>query len=260
MMPRVLVIIPAFNESESIASVLEALHKEEPGYDVVVVDDGSSDNTAAIVRASGYAQLVRLPFNLGIGSAMQTGYKYALRGGYDVAVQCDADGQHPVHQIRLLVDRLAEGDVDLVIGSRYVADTDYRPSFSRRVGKSFLSRLVDSVVGGGITDTTSGFRAANRAVIETFAQYYPDDYPEAEALVIVYKRGLRSKEISVDMKPRQGGRSSINWRRAVYYIVKVSLAVFIGVFKKITRTGGHGPARHPEGTADSPVSNSEGKR
>lgn len=242
-MPRVLIIIPAYNEAETIGTVLAALAEHVPECDVLVIDDGSVDGTSGVVRASGRSGLVRLPYNLGIGSAMQTGYKYALREGYDMAIQCDADGQHPVHQIPLLVERLSEGDVDLVIGSRYVADTDYVPSLGRRVGKSLLSRLVDSIVGGGITDTTSGFRAANRAVIELFARHYPDDYPEAEVLVSVYKHGLRSREISVDMKPRQGGQSSINTWRALYYIVKVSLAIFIGTFKKITYPkGGTGNA------------------
>lgn len=245
-MSRVLVIIPAFNESETIADVVESVRTQTPGYDVLVVDDGSSDDTAAIARRAG-ANLIQLPYNMGIGSTVQTGYRYALQEGYDIAVQCDADGQHPVHQIKRIVAAVEEGKADLVIGSRYVADSDYRPSFSRRVGKSLLSRLVNSVTGGGITDTTSGFRAMNRDVIGLFAQYYPDDYPEAEALVTVYKSGLKAVEVPVDMLQRQGGVSSISPRRAAYYIVKVSLAIFIGVFKKITRApeslGTHRPAK-----------------
>lgn len=233
-MPRVLVIIPAYNESETIAEVVQSVRTQTPGYEVVVIDDGSADDTAAIARRAG-ANLIRLPYNMGIGSAMQTGYRYALQEGYDIAVQCDADGQHPVHQIERLVTLVGEGKADLVIGSRYVADTDYHPSFSRRVGKSLLSRLVSSVTGGGITDTTSGFRAMNTDVLALFAQHYPDDYPEAEALVTLYKNGLKAVEVPVDMLQRQGGISSISPRRAIYYIVKVSLAIFIGVFKKITR-------------------------
>ena len=235
-MARVLIIVPAYNESESIGDVLATLAREAPEYDVVVVNDGSPDTTGDVVRASGTADLIRLPYNLGIGAAMQTGYKYALRQGYDIAVQCDADGQHPVHQIPKIVARVEDGTADLIIGSRYVADTDYQPSLMRRIGKSLLSRLVDSVVGGGVTDTTSGFRAGNRAVIAAFAHHYPDDYPEAEALVLLHKRGLRSAEVPVDMQPRQGGVSSINPRRALYYIIKVSLAIFIGVFKKVAHT------------------------
>lgn len=230
-MPRVIVIIPAFNEAETIASVLTKMDEETPDYDLLVVDDGSDDRTAEAVNSTGVAELIRLPFNLGIGGAMQTGYKYALRGGYDIAVQCDADGQHPTDRIKDLVARVEAGDADIIIGSRYVADTNYTPSMSRRVGKSLLSRFVDAIVGGGITDTTSGFRAANREVIALFARHYPDDYPEPETLVILHKAGLRAAEIPVEMLPRQGGETSIDPRKAVYYMVKVCLAIFINIFR-----------------------------
>ncbi len=238
MKSRVLVIIPAYNESETIASVLENLKSHVPDYDVVVIDDGSHDDTASAVTGHDGVALVRLPYNLGIGAAMQTGYKYAVRQGYDIAIQCDADGQHPVEEIAHLVERLEQGNCDMVIGSRYVADTDYRPSFSRRVGKSLLSRLVNAVVGGGITDTTSGFRAANRKVFSLFAQHYPEDYPEAEALVILHKSGLKAVEIPVNMSPRQGGTTSIKPRKAAYYMVKVALAIFVDLFRKYTKAEG----------------------
>ena len=230
-MARVLIIIPAFNESEAISDVLVALREKTPEYDVVVVNDGSTDNTSEVVLRHPGVNLIQLPYNMGIGSTVQTGYKYAVANGYDIAVQCDADGQHPVHQLPKIVQGVIDGRGDMIIGSRYVEDTDYVPSFFRRVGKSLLSRIVDSVVGGGVTDTTSGFRAMNRAVFSTFARMYPDDYPEAEALVIMHKHGLKAVEVPVDMQPRQGGESSINPRRAAYYIVKVSLAILIGVIK-----------------------------
>lgn len=234
--PSVLVIIPAYNEQATIGHVLESLREHAPDYDVLVIDDGSKDDTARIVRQYPNTILVRLPYNMGIGTTMQTGYLYAYRNGYDIAVQCDADGQHPVHQMDRIVGRVANGDADMVIGSRYVTDTEYVPGLLRRLGKSLLSRLVDSVVGGGITDTTSGFRAMNRKVLEVFTRYYPDDYPEAEAIVILARNGLKPIEVSVDMSQRQGGVSSINFSRAVYYLVKVSLAIFIGTFKRITGT------------------------
>lgn len=230
-MPKVLIIIPAYNESEAISGVLTALAECTPDYDVLVVNDGSTDNTVDVVKRHKGVHLVQLPYNMGIGITVQTGYKYAVQHGYDIAVQCDADGQHPVHQLPKIVQGVIDGKGDMIIGSRYVADSDYVPSFFRRVGKSLLSRIVDSVVGGGITDTTSGFRAMNRAVFSTFARTYPDDYPEAEALVIMHKHGLKAVEIPVDMQPRQGGESSINPRRAAYYIVKVSLAILIGMLK-----------------------------
>jgi hypothetical protein len=161
-----------------------------------------------------------------------------LRNAYDVAVQCDADGQHPVDRIRDLVAHVEAGDADVIIGSRYVSDTNYAPSVSRRVGKSILSRMVDAIVGAGITDTTSGFRAANRKAIELFARHYPEDYPEPETLVILHKSGLRAAELAVEMRPRQGGRTSISPRRAGYYMLKVGLAIFIDIFRKFTRTAG----------------------
>ncbi|MBI5094228.1 MAG: glycosyltransferase family 2 protein [Candidatus Hydrogenedentes bacterium] len=235
MEPRVLIIIPAYNEEDSIGNVLQSIRDHCPEYDVVVIDDGSADATAQIVGRFENVALVRLPYNLGIGASVQTGYKYAMQEGYDIAVQCDADGQHPVDRIPSLVARVTAGDADLIIGSRYVAESAYKPSLGRRVGKSILSRLVDAVVGGGITDTTSGFRAANRKVIATFAKYYPDDYPEAEALVIVHKSGLKAAETAVEMNPRQGGRTSIRLLHAVYYMIKVALAIFIDVFRKFTK-------------------------
>ncbi len=228
---RVLVILPAYNEEEAIGPVLARLRAELPGYDVVVIDDGSTDRTADIVRATPGVTLLRLPYNLGIGGAMQTGYKYAARHRYDVAVQCDSDGQHPIARIPELVARVARGDADLAIGSRYVADTGYRPSLTRRIGKSLLSRWIDLCIGGGITDTTSGFRAANRGVIQLFARTYPEDYPEPEALVILHRHGLRAAEVPVVMQARQGGRSSIRVLHAGYYMVKVGLAVFIDLFR-----------------------------
>jgi hypothetical protein len=182
---------------------------------------------------------VALPFNLGIGGAMQTGYKFALRNGYDIAVQCDADGQHPADEIARLVARIEDGTADVVIGSRYVAKSEYRPSLSRRIGKSLLSRWINLFIGGGITDTTSGFRAMNRAAIAIVARSYPEDYPEPEVLVILHKHGLRTVEIPVTMHPRQGGVTSIRAHGAVYYMIKVGLAIVIDLFRQ------YAPARRP---------------
>jgi glycosyltransferase involved in cell wall biosynthesis len=229
---RVLVVIPAYNEEATIGNVIGQVRAALPSADILVVDDGSRDRTRAIVRHSGEAVLLALPFNLGIGGAMQTGYKYAARNGYDIAVQCDADGQHPAGEIPRLIARIEDGTADVVIGSRYVADSGYTPTLIRRIGKSLLSRWIDFFIGGGITDTTSGFRAMNRAAIRVVAESYPEDYPEPEVLVILHKQGLKTVEIPVTMHPRQGGISSIRPHGAAYYMVKVGLAVFIDLFRK----------------------------
>jgi glycosyltransferase involved in cell wall biosynthesis len=240
LMSRVLVIIPAYNEEATITGVIARIRDNNPDYDIVVVNDGSTDRTAELVRAAPGAALLDLPFNLGIGGGMQTGYKYALRYGYDIAVQCDADGQHPVEKIPALIARIEDGTADVIIGSRYVADTSYTPSLSRRIGKSLLSRWVDFLIGGGITDTTSGFRAVNRRAIAVVANTYPEDYPEPEVLVILHKHGLKTAEIPVEMQPRQGGVTSIRPMSAVYYMTKVTLAIFIDLFR------GYAPLDAPE--------------
>ena len=236
-MSRILVIIPAYNEEATIVSVIDTIRAAVPACDIVVVDDGSRDQTAALVRGQGVAELLALPFNLGIGGGMQTGYKYAERNGYDIAVQCDADGQHPADAIMALVARIEDGTADVVIGSRYVAHSDYRPTFIRRVGKSLLSRWIDLFIGGGITDTTSGFRAMNRRAIAIVAQNYPEDYPEPEVLVILHKHGLKVVEIPVRMRERQGGVTSIRPHGAAYYMVKVGLAILIDIFRRYAPAG-----------------------
>lgn len=237
---RVLVILPAYNEEASIGPVLEGLRAHCKDYDIVVIDDGSRDATAQRVRESGLARLVQLPYNLGIGAAMQTGFKFAYRNGYDAAVQCDSDGQHPVEEIPRLVQKLEDGVADVIIGSRYVADSDYRPSMGRRIGKSILSRLIDGLIGGGVTDTTSGFRVFNRRTLAVFSCHYPEDYPEPESLVILHRAGLTAAEVPVNMKPRQGGQTSITSLRSVYYMVKVALAICIDLFRRFPGKQSHG--------------------
>lgn len=235
-MSRILVILPAYNERDTIAGVLASIRACVPHCDVLVVDDGSRDDTSAIVRNIPGVRLARLPYNLGIGAAMQTGFKFAVRNGYDIAVQCDSDGQHPVAEIPRLVDMVERGVADVIIGSRYVADSGYTPSLARRMGKSFLSRLIDALIGGGITDTTSGFRAFNRRALDVFADHYPDDYPEPESLIILHKAGLKAAETPVTMQQRQGGVSSINAVRTIYYLIKVAMAIVIDLFRKFPAT------------------------
>jgi glycosyltransferase involved in cell wall biosynthesis len=221
---KLLAIVPAFNEEGAVADVIAEIRRAEPDADVLVVDDGSHDATAEVAHAAG-ARVARLPFNLGIGGAVQTGFRVAWDEGYDVAVQVDGDGQHPAEAIPRLVAAIEEGQADYVVGSRFVEDTGYQAPRPRRMGMVILSALVSRIVGHPMTDTTSGFRAAGRRAIEVFAAHYPHDYPEVEATVIAARGGLRVLEVPVEMRPRTAGRSSINAVQSAYYMVKVILAV-----------------------------------
>ncbi len=236
---RVLAIVPAFNEEDSIEQVVAELRATSTTIDVLVVDDGSSDATARRARAAG-ARVARLPFNVGIGGAVQTGYRMAWTEGYDVACQVDGDGQHPADQLPRLLSGIEAG-ANYVVGSRFVEQTDYRPSRSRRGGMLVLSWVVSRIVGKPVTDTTSGFRAADKEAIRLFAGHYPHDYPEVEALVMAARDGLTVAEVSVDMRDRTAGRSSITPLRSVYYMCKVLLAVGVQCL-------GRRPARQELGT------------
>lgn len=221
---RLLAIVPAFNEEAVVANVILEILKASPDADVLVVDDGSSDATAEVAHAAG-ARVARLPFNLGIGGAVQTGFRVAWDEGYDVAIQIDGDGQHPPGELACLLKPLVEGRADYVIGSRFAGPSDYQAPKTRRSGILLLSWLVSRIVGHRMTDTTSGFRAAGRRTIELFAAHYPHDYPEVEATVIAARGGLRVVEVPVQMRARAAGRSSISPLQSVYYMIKVLLAI-----------------------------------
>jgi len=221
---RTLVIIPAYNEEGSIAQVIGDIREHAPEVDIVVVNDGSKDRTEEIARDAG-ANVITMPFNVGIGGGMQTGYLYAYQNGYDAAVQMDADGQHRAADLPKLLAAIPHSD--LVIGSRYVEETAYRSSATRRVGILFFSQLVSIVTRQRFTDTTSGFRAANRKVIALYASYYPSDYPEVESIVYLKRRGCRLIEVPVEMRSREAGRSSITPLKSVYYMLKVTLSVLM---------------------------------
>ncbi len=226
-MLKLLVILPAYNEGQCIRPVLAEIVRQQPHADLLVVNDGSIDDTVTAALQAG-ALVADLPHNLGIGGAMQTGFRYAKAHGYDVAVQVDADGQHPADQIQLLLNEMERSGVDLVIGSRFVEATGYRASLTRGVGIRFFARLLSALCHQRLTDTTSGFRAANRAAIAHLADNYACDYPEVESLISLHRAGYRICEVPVRMLPRQAGTSSISPLRSVYYMMKVAFAVLVG--------------------------------
>lgn len=228
---KVLVIVPAFNEEKSLPGVVSDLRKHAPHTHVIVVDDGSHDSTARLAEEFG-VPVLRLPFNLGIGGAMQAGYLYACEKGYDVAVQFDGDGQHLAEEIEKLLVPIQSGNADIVVGSRFLEKRGYRSPIFRRIGIWVFSSVLSRILGMRVTDTTSGFRAVNREVIKYFCGVYPDDYPEVESLVLLHKSGFRIMETPIHMRERVVGKSSITPIRSVYYMIKVLLAVFIDLLKK----------------------------
>jgi glycosyltransferase involved in cell wall biosynthesis len=226
-----LAVVPAYNEAGTIASVVAALRSKTPQLDIVVVDDGSTDDTALRAQEAG-ARVLRLPFNLGIGGAMQTGYRYALENGYELAAQVDGDGQHDVDELDQLVQVMREDpSVDSVAGSRFLEKSSYKVPLMRRIGIRLFSFLVSTITRQKVTDPTSGFRLVNRRGIELFARDYPIDYPEVEAILMVHAHRLKMREVAVRMHDRGGGRSSITRYLSIYYMVKVSLALFVGLFR-----------------------------
>lgn len=228
--PRTLVIVPALNESGSIARVVADIRAHVPYADVVVINDGSTDNTATIARGAG-AVVLDMPYNVGIGAAVQTGFQYAARHNYEIAVQTDGDGQHPPSEIPCLIEALQTSSADMVVGSRFLEKRGYRQSVSRRVGGWILSRVLHMATGLHITDPTSGFRASNRRTLELCARLYPHDYPEPEAIIILQRAGLRIHEIPVTMSQRTAGVSSLTPLRSAYYMTKVILAILINLLR-----------------------------
>jgi glycosyltransferase involved in cell wall biosynthesis len=223
---RALVIVPAYNEARNLPAVLEELRAQAPDWDVCVVDDGSADATGAVAREHG-ARVLRLPLNLGIGGAVQTGYLWARQNGYAVAAQIDADGQHDPRFLSQALSPIAAGAADVVIGSRYLRGEGFQSSRLRRAGSRYLSWFLRLRCGARVTDPTSGFRVAGSRAIALFATNYPSDYPEPEAIALARRRGLTVREVPVSMRSRGHGESSIGPGRTLYYLVKVSLALLL---------------------------------
>ncbi len=231
---RLIVIIPAFNEEASLTRVVGNVCRAAPGADVLVIDDGSHDRTAAVARAAG-ALVITLPFNLGIGAAMQTGFLFAEENGYDYAVQVDGDGQHDPREIPDILQPVLAGQADVVAGSRYIEDRGYITPWLRRFGIVLLASAISAITRRRVTDPTSGFRASNRKAICFCARQYPSDYPEPESVVLFWQARLRMIETPVTMNPRFGGQSSITPFRSAYYMVKVFLAILVSMLRQAPR-------------------------
>jgi glycosyltransferase involved in cell wall biosynthesis len=233
MPKKLLIIIPCFNEEASIAPLLTELLNLKLSYHlaIAVVNDCSTDNTLSVIRQFNVVVL-NLPVNLGIGGAMQTGYKYARRNNYDLAVQMDGDGQHPPTELGKLLAHYEKTLANVVIGSRFISKEGFQSSFLRRSGITYFHWLNQLFTGKNILDITSGFRLFDKKAIGIAAERYPDEYPEPESLVAFAKAGLKIEEIAVVMKKRQGGQSSIRSFSSIYYMIKVSIAMFFAYIRK----------------------------
>lgn len=226
-----LIIIPAFNEEANIEKTVKAIKKDAKDFDYVIINDCSTDRTREICEEHGY-NIVNLPINLGIGGAVQTGYKYAKKYGYDMAVQVDGDGQHDPEFLNEMAEYIEKNHVDMVIGSRFIEKKGFQSSIARRMGIKFFSWLIKVLTGEVITDPTSGLRMVGRNVINIFARDYPKDYPEPESVVAVLRKKMIVKEIPVIMHEREGGVSSISPKKSIYYMIKVTLAILIERIRK----------------------------
>jgi hypothetical protein len=229
--PRVLVIVPAHDEEESLPTTLDELRRKAPGVAVLVVDDGSRDATARLARERG-VPVVSHAVNLGVGGALQTGFRWAIRHGYDIGVQLDADGQHDPGHLDALLAPVLRGDCDVSIGSRYVARTGYRAPLARRLGIMLFSGVVQLAVGQRIADTTSGYRAYDRAVMEHCQDDFPKDFPDAPLLIDLARRGFRLVEVPVEMRRREAGHSFYTMGRSLYYPYKNLLASLMVLLKR----------------------------
>lgn len=221
-----LVMIPAYNEEKNIVKTVRDIQKNAPDFDYIIINDCSRDRTLTLCRQEGL-HVLDLPVNLGIGGAVQTGYRYAKQNGYDVAVQFDGDGQHDAAYLSQMREKLVREELDMVIGSRFLLREGFQSSGARRLGIRYFARLIRLSTGKRITDPTSGMRMANRSVIEAFADNYPKDYPEPESVVYLLRRGKRVEESPVKMRERENGKSSISFSKSIYYMCKVTFAILI---------------------------------
>lgn len=228
---RKLVIIPAYNEQDTVVEQCREVQSKAPDFDIIVINDHSEDETLARCRAAGIHVLDH-SVNLGIGGAMQSGYRYAAANGYDIAVQVDGDGQHDPEFLDAMLDKLIEEDADMVIGSRFIEREGYQSTTVRRWGIRYFSGLIRLLTGQRVTDPTSGYRMVRGDLIGALAREYPQDYPEPESVVRLLRQGRKVVEVPVKMRERGGGTSSITARNSVYYIIKVTMAIMLERMRK----------------------------
>ncbi|MBS5363168.1 MAG: glycosyltransferase family 2 protein [Butyribacter sp.] len=226
-----LVIIPAFNEEGNLEKTVKDIKDNAPDFDYVIINDCSTDKTLEMCRRHGFSYL-NLPVNLGIGGAVQTGYRYAYYHGYDIAVQFDGDGQHSASHLEDMVTTLIDTESDMVIGSRFIEKEGFQSSGLRRIGIKYFTGLIKLLTGKKITDPTSGMRMVNKKLLEKFTDEYPKDYPEPESVVTILSEKYKVTEIPVVMNEREEGVSSISLKNSVYYMIKVSFAILIARMKK----------------------------
>lgn len=228
---KVLVLIPAFNEQKNIAAVVAGIRGAAPGLDILVIDDGSTDATPALAKDSG-AVVISMPFNVGYGAALKTGFKYAARNGYEYLIHMDADGQHDPKSIPALLSEIQKGQADVVIGSRFLANAGYPLTLPKRIGIKIFKAIARSVIKQPVTDPTSGFQALDRKAFQFFSKNYPSDYPDADVIIDAYLSGLRIREIPVFIYPRAFGKSMHSGLKPSYYVFKMFLSILVTLLRK----------------------------
>ncbi|MDD5145058.1 MAG: glycosyltransferase family 2 protein [Candidatus Pacebacteria bacterium] len=226
-----IIIIPAYNEEENIGKVVRDVCKVNPEDDILVVNDGSSDRTGLTVKEIQKAKLINLPYNLGIGGAVQAGFKYAMGLNYDLVTRMDGDGQHQASEIKRIKEPVLKGEADVSIGSRFLDIASPKSILGRRIGQKLIGLITSLVSGQKITDATSGFRCYNKKALALLTKFYPSDYPEPEEIIFLKKNKFKVRETGVLMKERKGGTSSLNVIKSIYYAIKVSLSIFINILR-----------------------------
>lgn len=230
MKKKGIIIIPVYNEEYNIKKVIEDL-KKEIEFKLLLINDGSSDKTTTVVKEENRVNIINLPYNLGIGGAVQTGFQYAHKNNYNMVIRMDGDGQHKADQIKKILQPILNRKADVIIGSRFLDNSSKNTTFIRRVGQAIISLLVSLIARQRITDSTSGFRCYNEKALNLLNQYYPVDYPEPEEIIFLKKNGIKIREIAVLMKQREEGESSLTTIKSFYYMIKVTLSIFINIFR-----------------------------